>query len=151
MRHSITNTDKQSLMGDCFACGTRVPVYYKPEYRGRKEYFLCKPSKQAYSAAKHKSEYRPKEEVTKRRRLLFNITDIGWESLFTSQGNKCAICPRAEPIGRGWAIDHDHDCCPGRKSCGKCIRGILCQNCNTAIGLMNDDKERMLRAIEYLG
>ena len=34
------------------------------------------------------------------------------------------------PIG----VDHDHLCCPGKKSCGKCIRGALCLSHNLAEG-----------------
>lgn len=36
-------------------------------------------------------------------------------------------------------IDHNHSCCPGQKTCGKCIRGILCFRCNTVLGLLENE------------
>lgn len=32
-----------------------------------------------------------------------------------------------------FAIDHDHRCCPGERSCGQCVRGIVCRACNNAM------------------
>lgn len=48
------------------------------------------------------------------------------------------------------AVDHDHKCCPGKTSCGKCVRGLLCGNCNTILGRQRDDAEVFLRMAEYL-
>lgn len=47
-------------------------------------------------------------------------------------------------------VDHDRSHCPGRKSCGKCVRGLLCDNCNRAIGLLGDDPDRIRRVADWL-
>lgn len=47
-------------------------------------------------------------------------------------------------------VDHDHTCCSGEKSCGACVRGVLCDKHNTGIAKFDDDPEALLAAIEYL-
>jgi hypothetical protein len=48
------------------------------------------------------------------------------------------------------AVDHDHACCPGGSSCGKCVRGLLCSTCNSALGLLGEDTGTLHRAAGYL-
>lgn len=72
----------------------------------------------------------------------------------------CAVCDRdilakvpAETTGRLQArlvVDHDHSCCPGPKSCGRCVRGLLCRTCNSAAGLLQDDALVAARMAAYL-
>lgn len=51
---------------------------------------------------------------------------------------KCEFCSSQEKL----EIDHDHACCPGKKKlCGKCVRRVLCKNCNIAIGHLGDNPE----------
>lgn len=58
----------------------------------------------------------------------------------------CSICGSSEAI----SVDHDHSCCPGETSCGKCVRGGLCSGCNLGLGAFRDDPARLLSAISYL-
>ena len=48
----------------------------------------------------------------------------------------CGICGTDQPGGRSglwFQGDHDHDCCKGKVSCGKCFRGFVCHRCNTYV------------------
>jgi hypothetical protein len=54
----------------------------------------------------------------------------------------CAICKRPCSTGRSLAVDHNHET-------GE-VRGLLCKACNQALGLFEDDTNRMTIAIEYL-
>lgn len=48
-------------------------------------------------------------------------------------------------------VDHDHRCCPrGHYSCGNCVRGLLCHQCNTAAGMLRDDPARARALADYL-
>ncbi|WP_405373428.1 MULTISPECIES: endonuclease domain-containing protein [unclassified Microbacterium] len=47
-------------------------------------------------------------------------------------------------------VDHDHSCCPGHITCGRCVRGFLCGLCNRGLGAFRDDPDRLVNAIEYL-
>ncbi|MFD8202149.1 endonuclease domain-containing protein [Streptomyces sp. NPDC059701] len=50
-----------------------------------------------------------------------------------SRDHRCDICKRQWQEGEtAFHIDHDSACCPSRgPSCGVCVRGYLCQLCNT--------------------
>jgi hypothetical protein len=44
----------------------------------------------------------------------------------------CQICGNAASTTR-LHVDHDHACCDRDKSCGKCVRGVLCSRCNASV------------------
>lgn len=74
-----------------------------------------------------------------------------YDAMLESQDYKCRICAKTEEEnGKALAIDHDHKCCSGRKSCGKCVRGLLCNSCNWIIGAMNDDPANFDKAKRYI-
>jgi len=78
----------------------------------------------------------------------YDITNVQHEQLKESQDNVCAICGgEGFLIGKKGhheklAIDHNHET-------GK-VRGLLCHNCNRALGLFKDNIVNMKEAIAYL-
>lgn len=79
----------------------------------------------------------------------YNITLEEYNSLLEKQNFSCKICLKKCSRGN-LSIDHDHTCCSGSDSCGKCIRGLLCRACNVGIGNLNHDPETLRKAAEYL-
>lgn len=85
------------------------------------------------------------------RRNTYGITAEEYEALLADQCGRCGVCGiEACTTGKAFAVDHDHSCCPGRKACGKCIRGLLCANCNQGLGKFKDDPKLLRNAIDYL-
>lgn len=82
-------------------------------------------------------------------KVKYGLTAEGFAALLERQGNRCAIC-QASFEEAPTAVDHDQSCCAGRKSCGKCVRGVLCKKCNAGLGLLGDSPENLERAIAYL-
>ena len=91
---------------------------------------------------------------------LYKIRPDEYDALRQRQGFRCAICARHEselpaqrggrprgdgvaPTGASLVVDHDHET--------GAIRGLLCQPCNTAIGMLEDCPERLRGALRYLG
>ena len=71
-----------------------------------------------------------------------------------NQGGLCAICDKETHL----EVDHDHGCCPGRKSCGDCLRLLLCHSCNSNLSMFelgrSDFQHNLFlrgRFLSYLG
>jgi 5-methylcytosine-specific restriction endonuclease McrA len=69
-----------------------------------------------------------------------------WKKFFKKQKGRCAICGvhQAE-LDKAMALDHNH--------ITEKNRGLLCSNCNLAIGLLKCDNgiELLEKAIKYIG
>jgi hypothetical protein len=93
----------------------------------------------------------------------FNITLEQYQALGEAQGWVCALCGEPETrVASGkntdgktvqsLSVDHDHSCCSGFRSCGKCIRGLLCTHCNLLVGRLEGRRGALMaaRLPEYL-
>lgn len=158
----MTTTPINTTTKTCNLCNEDKPVTeFSPVKRGKFGVrAVCKIC--IASAAKEnrrlKKENNP-EEVKLQRRVdnlkRFRLTPESWQKMYDDQDGVCSICG-GDGIGSGrWDslhVDHDHSCCPGKgtMTCGECNRGLLCSKCNTMLGLVQDDEDRLLSAINYL-
>jgi len=69
----------------------------------------------------------------------YQMTIEEYTKKLIEQNGHCALCSAVQGSEkRRMCVDHDHNCCPEPRSCGKCIRGILCHNCNRKIGFLEE-------------
>lgn len=125
----------------------KVPVC--PECLDRHRDELRKRGVQRSIEAYHRDPDKVLRQRLKRRLDLIGLS-MEWYDAKISEG--CEICRVTEFVGVGWHIDHDHSCCSGEwhTSCGACVRGVLCHNCNIALGLLKEDPAIFERAVQYL-
>lgn len=115
----------------------------KCESNANKKRYIPKISTLKLKVNKTKEEIRVAAKI----RMLkhrYNITIEEYEEMYTNQNKKCAICKGDFVLGgtKGLFVDHNHD--------NMEVRGLLCRNCNSAIGLLNECKDILLEAIKYL-
>jgi hypothetical protein len=124
---------KDGLQSLCKECDSR---------KGREYYNANKEIKANY--------YRLRKGYKKYQRLKYkyNLSDIDYDTMVINQEGVCKICQKKDIFDL--AVDHDHNCCKGRNSCGKCVRGLLCNRCNMALGAFDDDITKILKALDYL-
>lgn len=81
-------------------------------------------------------------------RNKYGLAPEEYDAMIASQGGGCAVCHAPEskkgrcgkPIHL--SVDHDHE--------SGVVRGLLCNDCNRAIGLLGDNSERVRAALDYL-
>lgn len=79
---------------------------------------------------------------------VYGITEAEYETMKKEQNHKCMIC-KSEGfcIGKNGhteklAVDYNHKT--------GAVRGLLCHNCNRALGLLQDSVEVVKEAVKYL-
>lgn len=87
-------------------------------------------------------EQREARRKQSRRRYIqgeYGLTDEQYQALWEAQGGLCAVCRRRF---QKLQIDHCHET--------GAVRGLLCGNCNFAIGRLGDTPAALMRAVNYL-
>jgi hypothetical protein len=121
----------------CPACEQVKSLEEFPRHRsapaGRGGY--CKPCHNAKTRATRQRLYGGSREYHLRRR--YGLTSADVEAMIEAQGGTCATCD-----GKPEHVDHDH--LTGR------VRGVLCFNCNQALGNVRDSMQILTRLRSYL-
>jgi hypothetical protein len=100
---------------------------------------------EAYLAALRAGDYTRTAKQNGYMRRIHGVNSEEYETLLARQGGKCALCGTTDPKGPipgQFVFDHDH-------TTGK-IRGLLCNCCNTGLGMFEDSVEALTRAVRYL-
>lgn len=90
----------------------------------------------------------PSQLSAARRARKYGLDAVELQKMREAQQDQCAICGKEETVlgstgkVKSLAVDHCHD--TGR------IRGLLCNNCNRGIGLLNKQPDLLRKALAYL-
>lgn len=90
-------------------------------------------------------------------KATYGMTKEDWHLLYESQHGKCAICSAGnykDSKKNRLSVDHAHQYGVTRGSTKKVkkedIRGLLCHDCNIALGAFKDNAELLKNAVVYL-
>jgi hypothetical protein len=144
-------------MGQTKTCGTcqrDLPVteFWKSDSYSGGYYTYCKAC-----AREYRLKYRDDPAYTRRRwstylKNKYNITADQYEAMLADQGGVCAACGGTCNTGQRLAVDHDHGCCEDRvRSCGECVRGLLCRTCNQGLGFLERNNSHLFDYLERVG
>lgn len=142
------NVDKRARTGRQGECRSCASDRHKQRYAG-----LTTNEKRTKQLAQREHRLAmPDLYYWTRMRHQYGLTREAFEAMLDRQQRRCAICRTDQPGGRyrQWAVDHDHLCCAEARSCGSCVRGLLCNGCNHGLGNFRDNPEALRRAADYL-
>lgn len=150
--------------------------YYRDKTRVLGQDNVCKPCRQAARRKRYADNYNGvrdrmaatyagrtdefrRTQWVQRLWRVYRITPSQFTWLLDLQGGVCALCFESESkvhhnsgAVMRLTIDHDHGCCPSNKrTCGRCIRGMLCYECNLLIGKVEAKPALTERFQDYLG
>jgi Autographiviridae endonuclease VII len=133
----------------CSSCGEIRPFAEFNKSRQLDVQSRCRDCCQEHERIRAQDPAEKRRARSSRLMRSFGITADEFDELLSRQGGGCAICGDT-PTDENLHVDHDHACCPGDRTCGRCIRGLLCRYCNQALGLLKDSVARAESAASYL-
>ena len=134
----------------CRKCNTDKPIdeYSKRETRckqcvnlNRKKNYYANINRERSKCHKWHKEH-TKERAETKRFKQYGLTFDNVQQMYISQNGQCAICEHRFKSRSDFVIDHNH-------STGQ-VRQLLCNHCNTALGLLKENIRTIEHVIAYL-
>lgn len=140
----VPRDKKPAKLGNrvCNKCHTEKPLeeFHKNSKSSEGRTRECKTCLNQYRATWNR-ENAARTKVTRRRNLV--RSKYGDDGLILQHKIEAgAVCEACGEKRNRMAIDHNHK--------SGAIRGILCSNCNTALGLLAEDFDRFTALMDYL-
>ena len=127
---------------ECKGCSNEKPLDDFPTYRLHSGDLAWRWSCKTCFHSK-----RPSMSPSERRKAtLRHLYKLDWETYQEMAKDGCEVCGTMDVL----VVDHDHSCCPGKTSCGECVRGILCNRHNRAEGALQGNVAEALALAEYM-
>ncbi len=136
----------------CFTCGKVKSAKSFSRKRASNDGYnsSCRSCTTAYNRSRHSSDlYSLHKQRENNLKNGYNLTFTEYDAIFQSQSGVCACCGREETAFSRVAnsfqrlsVDHCHRT--------NKIRGLLCSNCNTALGLMHEDPANVKSLLTYI-
>lgn len=140
-------------MKNCNKCKSDKPLSEFSADKRTKDglYYCCKVCRQLNRKDKgYNKKYRSKHRTKNRQKVrayqVWFMYKLSEETYLAMLAKGCEICGSMENL----CVDHDHSCCSGKSSCGKCVRGMLCRSCNQAEGFLKSNPELARKLADYL-
>ena len=112
--------------------------------RRSRAYYAANKARAAAQAREYRKHNADKRRMQKRC-ATYGITVADFREMWNMQAGRCAIClcRLVDDGSRHTHVDHDH--------ATGAVRGLLCVDCNVALGRFKDNPDNIKRAAEYLG
>lgn len=131
----------------------RHPEKHQEVYKrsNKKVYSKLSPEEREARKFAERKRWKGLSEKARREKWLkskYNLSYEQYEDMYKEQGGKCYTC--SVPISIEAKLNgHDTACVDHCHTTGK-IRGLLCNHCNRAIGLLKENIETLSNIINYL-
>ncbi|WP_366940860.1 endonuclease VII domain-containing protein [uncultured Halomonas sp.] len=141
-RHPERKSHSRGMCRSCYDAWLRErnPGYRKRQTEVSRKWARENPEKVKQARDRWRLDKENRRALQERRRLKeYGISPEEYRRRYDAQSGSCGICGEHQ---ENLCVDHCHD--------SGAVRGLLCKQCNSAIGFLGDTEEGVNRALRYL-